>query len=220
MVCTCATRAAPSSTDVFALRRASTMEQRIAGYKALHVVSARCRVVSRDLAIVAHNSCELAGDAPQTRALTLSWATPQPSELQPRVRTGAAGCTPVAHVRPCAHTCSRVRSRCRTPSYFAQRSANELVQRAAGWKALHAVKARCRVELCGGANAARHGLAFEASQWTCRNGGRAAAKPAAAARAHKVTHVRTRAHGCATGAAFQTISRIRTANRRAGAARN
>jgi hypothetical protein len=126
----------------------------------------------------------------------------------------------VPHVRTRADTRSRVRNRCRIADDFTHRPANELLQRAAGYNALHTVSARRRLAPLGGANFARltgNGLAGEALRRRCGiSGGRAAAKPAAATRArgrmqvctgcHGCAHVRTSAHGCATSAALQTVS--------------
>jgi hypothetical protein len=132
-----------------------------------------------------------------------------------QVRTGCHTC---AHVRTRAHGCA-AGAAFRLVSHT--RSANEPALLAADNKALHTVRARCLVVLRGGTNAARHagdGLAAEAPRSCCRSAGRAAAKPAAAMRAHQCqrvctgahtcAHVRTRAHGCAACAAFQTVPHI------------
>jgi hypothetical protein len=87
------------------------------------------------------------------------------------------------------------------------RTANELPQRAAGYNAQRVVSARRRLVSRGGANdalSAGDGLASEALRLRCgNNGGRAAAKPAAAMRAslaqagaHRVPQVPRRAHRC------------------------
>ncbi len=87
--------------------------------------------------------------------------------------------------------------------------------------ARHMLPVRCRA-VSRGVPAAAHnaddGVAGEVPRSRCGIGGRAAAKSAAATRAHQreqlrtgcrgCVQVRTGAHGCATGAAFHTISHI------------
>jgi hypothetical protein len=172
----------------------------------------------------------MAGEVPRSRCRSGARAAAKPATAthahqRKQVRTGCHRC---ARVRTGAHGCA-AGAGFHTVSHIAG-SANKLPQRAATYNVWCLRCARCRVVSKGGANAARgagDGMAGEAPRSRFHSAGCAAGKPAGATRARQRTQVRTgchtcglvptRAHGCAAGAAFQTVLRIalRTSRRSA-----
>jgi hypothetical protein len=94
-------------------RTGNKLAQWAAGYKALHMVTARCRLVSRGVTHAGSTARHaVTGEALRSRCFiaashrcVASLRAPQPSQLQPRLRIAAIGC---AQGATGAYTCPRV----------------------------------------------------------------------------------------------------------------
>jgi hypothetical protein len=202
----------------FAHCGADKLPQRTAAYNAgcLHCV--RSQLVSRG---VTH-----AGSAASnTVALRHRWTRHSQANCSHACALARPVANMVPRVRAGAHACSRVRSRCRIPDGFANRTAKELARPAAGSNArcLHcALPSRVarRGQRCS-QDRRRPGRRSKCCDCCCCIAARAAAKPAAAMRArwaragaHRVPHARfvpTGAHGAPQ--VPHSISHIRGVNK-------